>query len=1366
MKRRILSLALVCALAALPFSLHENGLSKRSIASLSDESPEITQGLYPRDLRVSGTFGRSGEVHLYFNLPPYNNPGGIGLIPALIGEINKAKVSIRMAIFQFNHPEVFSALKKAASERGVKIYLATDRCYSTKLGYKEYFDDLALALNASGQDANKQIVDDATESCGGDFNHNKYMIFDYERGEGATSWMGSFNPTSHGSVENVELAVTVKGSQVAEILRLDHDQLMAGITKVKKKGIYLVDGKPMALSDSELTALANSKAVIDYPKVTIADRSGDLSFEIMVAPKVKSIGRIVEELYDAKEEIVFSSFAISDPMLISTLINKHTIGSNTGYNAHPVAIMSHPWEKNGIVLRLSGEKTGSNARLLWEWSPKSKAPDPQALAALQPIAQDLKTSISSWNNYLVPSGQFKSAYRYFYPKGPSGGKITKVEVEGIFNSKVIGEESTLQRLKAANIPIYRSQMNGELHNKLFIVDEKIVIFGSHNFSQAAENSNDELTIIIKSPSLGKLLKDELYSKTKHFAVGPQPTINYSSASVAITEVMPSTPYKLKQKVKTIDMGEYVELYNYGTASVNLYAFRLDDRYFPAEKSLVPEITTNSGFSADLVGYEPPARVGETGKVIYNPAKTILRPGHYALVVGKYFHPSFYRDAFIKNFTAINKRAPTDAEFPLLLTVGAYYASVIGDATQGLNPRDKIALYGLDYYTLIDRFDYPADLHYIDQTPFKDYYSATTDGQSVERFTNNQILRTQLDNREFDHQKVAYRLKGATNDSLFEYRGDAGLYHSPDEWGIVPAQKGGSPGTSMPAPQGQMIPMKDRVPEILRDGRVSFIQDYPSKRYPASSLRYSLEGKIVDVDKNTTLKGVIVVNGDKIEAIYPMGKIPSDVPTPVLKDIIIYPGLIDAHNHIKYNNFPLWKTPKPAYNNRYDWQNEKTYGSGIKEMYKRIFTEQSHCEGMANESEKLKCQALAKCLVVRYGEIKGLAGGTTTIQGASSFEENTSDFTFKGITPYFIGPDKKRAISKARLAENAIDECLKGGGRNLERELWNGHDIVRVTSQPIKNDFWPGAAPKLLAEMNNKNLKGPFIEETHAFFIHLGEGQDQLSKDEWTQFENLSLGRTESIVIHGTAFGTNEFTKMAKAQMPLLWSPTSNLLLYKKTTDVVSAIRAGVVVALGSDWSLSGTKSLLGELKVADRYNTKFFKGALTRAQLLKMVTSDAARASHLDPYIGTLTPGKLADFLIFKDKKPSEAKFNPADFLVTAFDKDVYVTVVGGKGLYGEEYPVKELLNLSQHVNALSYVPAKICGEKTFVYALDYGDEYNSYEKLRDYLNPKTLDAFKSLTPAAQAALGDAFKELDPLCEYGDARFQKLIGEMEAQLAK
>ena len=40
-----------------------------------------------------------------------------------------------------------------------------------------------------------------------------------------------------------------------------------------------------------------------------------------------------------------------------------------------------------------------------------------------------------------------------------------------------------------------------MHHKVIIIDESVVIFGSYNFSRSAEERNDENTLIIHNPEL-------------------------------------------------------------------------------------------------------------------------------------------------------------------------------------------------------------------------------------------------------------------------------------------------------------------------------------------------------------------------------------------------------------------------------------------------------------------------------------------------------------------------------------------------------------------------------------------------------------------------------------------------------------------------------------------------------------------------------------------------------------------------------------------------------------------------------------------------------------------------------------------------
>ena len=74
-------------------------------------------------------------------------------------------------------------------------------------------------------------------------------------------------------------------------------------------------------------------------------------------------------------------------------------------------------------------------------------------------------------------------------------------------------------------------------------------------------------------------------------------------------------------------------------------------------------------------------------------------------------------------------------------------------------------------------------------------------------------------------------------------------------------------------------------------------------------------------------------------------------------------------------------------------------------------------------------------------------------------------------------------------------------------------------------------------------------------------------------------------IHCVALEPADFEVMAANGASMVWSPFSNLLLYGQTANVAAAVAASSAampfkIGIGSDWSPSGSKSLIGELKVA------------------------------------------------------------------------------------------------------------------------------------------------------------------------------------------
>jgi phosphatidylserine/phosphatidylglycerophosphate/cardiolipin synthase-like enzyme len=63
----------------------------------------------------------------------------------------------------------------------------------------------------------------------------------------------------------------------------------------------------------------------------------------------------------------------------------------------------------------------------------------------------------------------------------------------------IGTEFDL--FKQAGLDVLRDANEGQMHHKVVIVDEEVVVFGSYNFTNSAETRNDETLVMVYSPEI-------------------------------------------------------------------------------------------------------------------------------------------------------------------------------------------------------------------------------------------------------------------------------------------------------------------------------------------------------------------------------------------------------------------------------------------------------------------------------------------------------------------------------------------------------------------------------------------------------------------------------------------------------------------------------------------------------------------------------------------------------------------------------------------------------------------------------------------------------------------------------------------------
>ena len=336
-------------------------------------------------------------------------------------------------------------------------------------------------------------------------------------------------------------------------------------------------------------------------------------------------------------------------------------------------------------------------------------------------------------------------------------------------------------------------------------------------------------------------------------------------------------------------------------------------------------------------------------------------------------------------------------------------------------------------------------------------------------------------------------------------------------------------------------------------------------------RYVLRGRVVTMGPAGVLDdGAVLVDDGTIVDVVPAAELPAGDHGPTIRTGgTIFPGLIELHNHLSYNAMPLWDVPKP-YTNNGQWR-------GI-EPYTRRITKPSQVLGQTDGA----AQAL-----VRYTEGRALLGGTTCSQGVTLANAG-------GLTKFYAG--------LLRNPEAPDDERLPVAGTNIANPDNGG--ARRLPRQAERQLVLP-AAP--VARAPDATARGWF----HRL---------QIDGDEWAVNERLCA-------IHCTALDASDLAVLADRGAAMVWSPLSNYLLYGRTADIVAAKQSGIPMCLGSDWAPSGSKNLLGELKVASLASTEL-GGVFSARELVEMVTINPARALKWDHLVGSIEPGKLADLVV------------------------------------------------------------------------------------------------------------------------------------------
>jgi len=124
------------------------------------------------------------------------------------------------------------------------------------------------------------------------------------------------------------------------------------------------------------------------------------------------------------------------------------------------------------------------------------SPDDGVLKALVPLLESAQKSIF-FLAYSFTSNQLGDIVR---EKAAAGLTIAGVMDEEQVKSN---QGTEFDPFRQADLDVRIDGIKGLMHHKVFIIDQKIVAFGSYNFSQSAEERNDENLIIVYNPVIAQ-----------------------------------------------------------------------------------------------------------------------------------------------------------------------------------------------------------------------------------------------------------------------------------------------------------------------------------------------------------------------------------------------------------------------------------------------------------------------------------------------------------------------------------------------------------------------------------------------------------------------------------------------------------------------------------------------------------------------------------------------------------------------------------------------------------------------------------------------------------------------------------------------
>jgi hypothetical protein len=315
-------------------------------------------------------------------------------------------------------------------------------------------------------------------------------------------------------------------------------------------------------------------------------------------------------------------------------------------------------------------------------------------------------------------------------------------------------------------------------------------------------------------------------------------------------------------------------------------------------------------------------------------------------------------------------------------------------------------------------------------------------------------------------------------------------------------------------------------------------------------------------------------------------------------VLVTPGLINSHEHVTFGGPPA-NTGTERYDHRHEWR------VGL------------------DDHTKINAISTGSALQVFWGEVRQLLGGATSMIGS-------------------------------------------GGRPGMVRNLDHLTNRDGLDGPLVTTDTFPmGDASGTMIASGCEYNSTPAPDPGEVYQAHFAEGVGPAARNEWLCGSDALQGMDAELpgpsLVHGIALTAADIPSLQSARATVVWSPRSDIMLYGMTAPVSLLAGQGINLALGTNWSITGSMNMLREFSCANQHNQNGLNSYFSAQDLLKMATSNAADAAGVGDRLGKLAPGYVADLTFF------DASVRTGFAAATeAITEDIVLVLKGGMPLFGD----------------------------------------------------------------------------------------------------